>query len=65
LRLGGALAPLRDEGVFIIGSGDSFHNMRKFGPAAREPSQAFNAWLTEALTGDVSEREKKLAAWGW
>jgi len=63
LRLGRALAPLRDEGVFIIGSGDSFHNMRKFGPAAREPSQAFNAWLTDALTGDPGEREKKLAAW--
>jgi aromatic ring-opening dioxygenase catalytic subunit (LigB family) len=63
LRLGRALAPLRDEGVFIIGSGDSFHNMRKFGPAAREPSQAFNAWLTDALTGDPGEREKKLTAW--
>ncbi|HVV51722.1 MAG TPA: class III extradiol ring-cleavage dioxygenase [Polyangia bacterium] len=63
LRLGRALAPLRDEGVFIVGSGDSFHNMRSFGPAAREPSRAFNAWLTEAVTGDVREREKKLAAW--
>jgi aromatic ring-opening dioxygenase catalytic subunit (LigB family) len=63
LRLGRALAPLRDEGVFIVGSGDSFHNMRSFGPAAREPSQRFNAWLTEAVTGDVGEREKKLAGW--
>ena len=63
LRLGRALAPLRDEGVFIVGSGDSFHNMRSFGPAAREPSQKFNAWLTEAVTGDAGEREKKLAGW--
>ncbi len=63
LRLGRALAPLRDEGVFIVGSGDSFHNMRSFGPAARDPSQKFNAWLTEAVTGDATEREKKLARW--
>lgn len=63
LRLGRALAPLRDEGVFIIGSGDSFHNMRGFGPAAREPSQQLNAWLTAAVTGDPAEREQKLAAW--
>jgi aromatic ring-opening dioxygenase catalytic subunit (LigB family) len=63
LRLGRALAPLRDEGVFIVGSGDSFHNMRRFGAGAREPSRRFNAWLSEAVTGDVGERERKLAGW--
>ena len=62
LRLGRSFESLGDEGVFIVGSGDSFHTAQ-LRPAAREPSQKFNAWLTEAVTGDVGEREKKLASW--
>jgi aromatic ring-opening dioxygenase catalytic subunit (LigB family) len=46
---GRALAPLRDAGVLIIGSGLSYHNLRAFGPAGHDASAAFDAWLQRVL----------------
>lgn len=63
LRIGRALAPLREEGVFIVGSGDSFHNMRGFTPAYVERSVAFNAWLTDAVIKPANDRNEKLLDW--
>ncbi len=49
LKAGRALSVLRDEGVLIVGSGMSFHNMRGYGHAGfTEPSQQFDAWLRES-----------------
>lgn len=67
IALGKALAPLRDEGVLIVGSGMSYHNLQDLfqgGATVLQHSQAFDRWLVEtsSLT-DADERNAKLEKW--
>lgn len=64
LEVGRALAPLRKEGVLIIGSGLSYHNLRNFGPKGAEASQQFDDWLQQTLVqSEPTERVDKLIHW--
>lgn len=64
LDAGRALAPLRDQGVLIIGSGMSFHNMRAYGDARfGAPSEQFDRWLTETVEAEPAERYQRLVDW--
>jgi aromatic ring-opening dioxygenase catalytic subunit (LigB family) len=62
IAAGRALAPLRREGVLIVGSGMSYHNMRGFMMGQPVPaSDRFDSWLTAAVSS--AERNEKLKDW--
>jgi len=70
IAIGEALQPLRDEGILIVGSGMTYHNMQTMmqnmqsGGGLAPGAEAFDQWLTEAVTDpDFRKRNEKLISW--
>lgn len=64
LAIGRLLQPLREEGVLIIGSGLSYHNLRALGPEGAVPAAAFDQWLNQNIVGvPAAERNAALMHW--
>jgi len=72
IKMGAALTSLHEQGVLIIGSGSSFHNMHtimangQLIQSGKQKSIIFNDWLVETCTGTTitdNERYQRLIHW--
>jgi len=64
LAIGRALKPLRSEGVLIVGSGQTYHNMQGFfrGGSPDPEAAAFDDWLRREMV-EAGTRDRALIDW--
>jgi len=63
LAIGRALAPLREEGVLIVGSGMSYHNLYRFRSQFNPGADLFDQWLTQAIEAEPQTRVNNILNW--
>lgn len=64
IRMGEKLESLRDEGVCIVGSGMSYHDLASFRDGDGRASAAFDTWLAEAVH-DRPADQRNAALMNW
>lgn len=65
MAIGRALEPLREEGVLLLGSGYTFHNLKAFFNPSQDSIKAsfdFNQWLKATLL-EEGDTVSKLVDW--
>jgi aromatic ring-opening dioxygenase catalytic subunit (LigB family) len=70
IRMGKALANLKNDNILVIGSGFSFHNLKEFFAPSTQNSksmnESFEQWLIDTCSNSLlteKEREQRLVNW--
>lgn len=63
MKLGEALIPLREEGMLIVGSGLTYHNLKEFNQMGHVASREFEDFCAKAVAAQKPKRFEMLKNW--